>query len=73
MSRESSIPKLKTDHERIVELEDALLTIRGICLGNGPKKKGKALAVINEFVGNALYGDFANAKWVKRAKEGRYI
>lgn len=47
-------------------LREALNAIRGICLGDVQGRK-KAIVAINEIVGYALYGDFADSKSVKRA------
>lgn len=58
------------DHERIVELESALLTIRGYCLGNGPRKDRKRWCAVNDLVGWVLYRDNGDEKWVRRFREG---
>lgn len=56
----------------LVNLEEAMSSIRGLILGSGrhPKSDRKTLAAINEIVGFALYGDFEDSKWVKRHKRG---
>lgn len=52
--------------DRVAELVDVLLSIRGLCLGLGPHKSRKIVAAINELVGYGVYGDFAESKWVRR-------
>lgn len=58
-------------HERVCELEQALMAIRGVCLGNGPKGNRKSWNAVNEIVGYAVFGDFKDSKWVKRMLKGR--
>ncbi len=53
----SSQSRLMTDHERIAMLEDALHAIRRIVF-NSKGGRRKAIVLINEVVGEGLYGDF---------------
>lgn len=61
-------------NDRINDMKEAFITIRGIVLGGTPdgqkRTKNERLCGINEIVGFAVFGDFKDSEWVEWMERG---